>query len=239
MIAGYLGLPVSYPFLCETKTGTSLYLEDRADLATAWIIFLRREYTVDPADEIIVDCGANIGVFTLYAAARAPRAHLFAVEPFPSTFHKLQENVRRNQLGNRITCLPIALAACDGMVNMYAAAEVPSHLRQVIKPSGADTVSVPASSLSSLIQRMGTSNVDLLKIDIEGSEHPALLAAGPPAFSSVQRLSVEYHQTGDKDALFSHLKAAGFELCRDRVLGHNYGVAEFVGPLHRTSCSPR
>jgi FkbM family methyltransferase len=228
MIAGYLGLPISYPFTCETTAGTKVRIAGRMDLVTTWIIYLRHEYTVEPDDEIIIDCGANIGVFALYAASSAPRSRVFAVEPFPSTFQDLCENVKLNRLDDRVTCVSIALSASDGMVNMYAAPHVPSQARQVIRPSGSDTVSVPAMSLSSLLGRIGVDAVDMLKMDIEGSEHAALLNAEPSALARVKRISVEYHQIAPKGTLFDHLESAGFVLRYDRILGDNYGVAEFA-----------
>jgi FkbM family methyltransferase len=228
MIAGYLGMPVSYPFTCATRSGTKVRVAGRTDLVTTWIIYLRHEYTVEPDDEIILDCGANIGVFALYAASVAPRSRVFAVEPFPSTFQDLRENIKLNRLDERVTCVSIALSASDGMVNMYAAPEVPSQARQVIRPSGSDTVSVPAMSLSSLLGRIGVDEVDMLKMDIEGSEHTALLHAEPGVLARCKRISVEYHEIAPKGPLFDHMKAAGFVLRHDRVLGDNYGVAEFV-----------
>lgn len=228
MTAGYLGLPVSYPFICATRSGAKIRVANRMDLVTTWIIYLRHEYTVKPSDEIILDCGANIGVFALYAASSAPRSHIFAIEPFPSTFHELCENIKLNNLERQVTCVSIALSGSDGSVNMYAAPHVASQVRQVIRPSGADTVSVTALTLASLFARIGVGEVDLLKMDIEGSEHPALLQAKPSALARVKRLSVEYHQTAPKGTLFDHLTTAGFALDRDRVLGENYGVAEFT-----------
>jgi len=223
-----LGLPISYPFTCEMKAGTRVRIANRMDLVTTWIIYLRHEYTVQPDDELIIDCGANIGVFALYAASHAPRSHIFAVEPFPSTFQELCENIKLNQLDNRVTCVSIALSGNDGKVNMYAAPHVASQARQVIQPSGSDTVSVPALSLSSLFAQIGVNAVDILKMDIEGSEHTALVQAEPSVLARIKRITVEYHQTGSKDALFDHLEAAGFTLGHDRILGDNYGVAEFT-----------
>ena len=228
MTVGYLGLPISYPFTCETRAGAKIRVAGRTDLVTTWIIYLRHEYTVRPDDEIILDCGANIGVFALYAASTAPRSRIFAIEPFPSTFQELCENIKLNYLDHRVTCVSIALSGSDGNVNMYAAPHIASQPRQVIQPSGSDTVSVPALSLSSLLSQIGVREVDLLKMDIEGSEHPALLHAKPSILARVKRLSVEYHQTSPTGPLFDHLKAAGFLLRHDRILGHNYGVAEFT-----------
>jgi len=228
MLAGYLGPFASYPFICETRAGDRIQVADRMDLVTTWIIYLRNEYPVKPEDQVIVDCGANIGVFTIYSASIAPRSQVFAIEPFPETFQSLRENVELNSLDSRVACLPVALAATDGPVNMYAAPHVASQARQVIRPSGADTVSVPALSLSSLFGRIELPMIDLLKMDIEGSEHTVLLHADPCALARVKRIAVEYHQNCPKKPLFDHLQRSGFSLRQDRILGCDYGVAEFV-----------
>ncbi len=229
MIAGYLGLAGSYPFVCETLWGDQIRVADRSDLATVWIIYLRNEYNVRPEDRMILDCGANIGAFSVFAVSRARSARIVAIEPFPSTFERLVESVKLNHLEDRVTCIQVALAASDRNVNMYAAPQVDSQARQVIQPSGSDTVSVPALTLSSLVERIGIGEFDLLKMDIEGSEHAAVLSADALVLSRFKRVSIEYHQTGEKAPLFEHLTACGFALRRDRILGHNYGVAEFAG----------
>jgi FkbM family methyltransferase len=202
-----------------------MLLRSREDAVTAWIIWLRKEYVVRPSDRTILDCGANIGAFALYAAEISPAARIVAVEPFPETFSHLTGNIAMNS--RTIETLQVALAGHHGAVNMYAAPEVPSQARQVIEPSGDDTVSVPALTLASLLERVRLESVDLVKMDIEGSEHAALLAADPGTLRQIGRLALEYHQTGSKATLFAHLLSSGFQLSSDRILGRNYGVAEF------------
>ena len=63
---------------------------------------------------------------------------------------------------------------------------------------GSDTVSVPALTLSSFVERIGIGEFDLLKMDIEGSEHAAVLSADALVLSRFKRVSIEYHQTGEK-----------------------------------------
>lgn len=228
MLTGYLGMPIAYPFTGETRTGVRIAIMDRADLVTTWIIFLRGEYVVLPEDRVIVDCGANIGAFALYAASLSRQARVDAVEPFPATFRQLRSNVQLNHLGARVSCVAVALSASDGEVNMYAAPDVPSHARQVIQPSGSDTVSVPALTLSSLFHKLDLETVDLLKMDIEGSEHSVLMHADRTTLARVKRIALEYHQNRPKGPLFDFLQSMGFVVRRDRALGRDYGVAEFV-----------
>ncbi|HYH46396.1 MAG TPA: MupA/Atu3671 family FMN-dependent luciferase-like monooxygenase, partial [Thermoanaerobaculia bacterium] len=70
-------------------------------------IYLRHGVDL-PADACIFDVGANIGLFTLFAAARAPQARIFSFEPIPTTFQVLDTNARLYGLGARLFPLGIS-----------------------------------------------------------------------------------------------------------------------------------
>jgi natural product biosynthesis luciferase-like monooxygenase protein/FkbM family methyltransferase len=55
-------------------------------------VYLRHGVTLDDGD-CVFDVGANIGLFTLFAAASAPRARIYAFEPIPRTFAALSANL--------------------------------------------------------------------------------------------------------------------------------------------------
>jgi FkbM family methyltransferase len=228
MVAGYVGAEIAYPFTCETRTGAKIVISDRWDLETVWVIFLRREYRVEANDRMIVDCGANIGVFAIYAAMKAGQAEILAVEPFPETFEKLQTNLRLNGLEKRVKTGSYALAESDGRANMDNWSTRPSQSHQVLPEPAESMVGVATISLASLAERTGNGVVDLLKMDIEGSEHRALLSSQPSVLRKFRRISMEYHQNAPKEPLFAKLTGAGFRVRNDRILGKNYGVAEFV-----------
>ena len=65
-------------------------------------IFRERVYDVPGVDlrscRTIVDLGANVGVFALYAAANAPNATIHCFEPAAATFAALQQNMNANHL---------------------------------------------------------------------------------------------------------------------------------------------
>ena len=60
-------------------------------------IFLRESYLRHgvslPADAIVFDVGANIGMFSLFVGLKCPRASLFSFEPVPPIFDKLKKNI--------------------------------------------------------------------------------------------------------------------------------------------------
>ncbi|GIX14444.1 MAG: hypothetical protein KatS3mg118_2403 [Paracoccaceae bacterium] len=65
--------------------------------------------------DVFLDIGANIGIFSLFAAHRVGEAgHVYAFEPHLPTAVQLLHNVALNGLGARITVLSIAASGRDG-----------------------------------------------------------------------------------------------------------------------------
>ncbi len=63
-----------------------------------------------PEDACFWDIGANIGVFSLYAALRLRHGHVVAFEPAAGTYALLNRNIEANDLGHRVSAYCIALA---------------------------------------------------------------------------------------------------------------------------------
>jgi FkbM family methyltransferase len=227
LVPGYLGLAgLTYPRTFSTRTGASLRLETFHDLVTAWIIFFRREYRVDPKARFIVDAGANIGAFSLYAALHARDARVLALEPFPSTAARLRSTIETNGLASRVSMRPWALSGADGTKRMLDG-DGPSQSRGTMDDGASDGLAVEGVSLATLFEREKIERVDLLKMDIEGAEHDVLMSAPTEILQRVGTLALEYHPNASKEPLFRALRGAGFDLMHDSHDSPNSGVAEF------------
>jgi hypothetical protein len=101
-----------YAGLGGMTAGSSLRMRDGAvrqvtvweggDVSNVWAIFGADEYLVRDTDEVIVDVGANVGLFALYAAQTAPRARIYCFEPLPQNFYRLQQQVESAGSGRRV-----------------------------------------------------------------------------------------------------------------------------------------
>ncbi len=229
VIAGYLGLrALSYPREFRLRGGQALTLDSWEDLTTAWVVFFGEEYRVPHDCRTIVDAGANIGAFSLLAARDAPGARIVALEPFPSTRARLEETVRRNALEGRVACRPWALGRADAPRHMDDADGIAGHSRSLAtEGSPTQGVLVEAITLATLWEREGLDRVDLLKIDIEGSEYELIAETPSEILRRSDRIVIEYHPGGSKAALFSSLRSAGFELVRDLTRHATMGTAHF------------
>ena len=230
--ATYLGVSsLQYPLLLRLRRGEQIHLEELTDLKAFWQIFLRRVYRVRATDQVILDLGANVGIFSLYAARNAPQAKVFSFEPFPSTFRRLVATVRNHHLDGRVTCLNYAATGASG-VRLMPDAEVPSQRRALATAASVTSgTQVVGKTIESMLEENHLPHVDLVKMDIEGSEYEVLLLTPQTVLSRIDRIALEYH--GDsapysRQQLFDHLGQAGFTVTSDLCDAQGYGLAELI-----------
>jgi len=225
---GYLGLHVpSFPLVVRFRTGERLRLESSHDLVTLWIIFFRKEYRVPESCTTIVDAGANIGAFSLYAARRAPRAVIHSLEPFPSTRVRLSQTIEENGLTSRVKLYELALADVAG-ARRQMSNEGPSQSRGTTSEPIPGGVSVPTRTLEQFLDDAEIRDADFLKMDIEGAEHEVIHAASSNVLRRFREIAMEYHPNGAADALFEKLFSSGFVCKDDARVAPNSGVAHFA-----------
>jgi len=235
VVASYIGLaPLPLPYTARFRDGMRYRLDESYDLETLWQINFHALYPLRASDRVIVDAGANIGLFTCWAAARVPDATIVAVEPSPANFQRLVDHVRANGFAQRVIPLQIALdaTATVAWLSGHAAASQMMHLMSGHAPGA---LPVETWTLSDLIARIPEQHIDLLKMDIEGSEYPVLMSAGADQLARVGRISLEYHepppQSGyTKRDLLRHLAACGFASIHDR------GGKAAYGMIHASRC---
>lgn len=133
---------------------------------------------------VVLDIGAHIGLFSLWALTVNPASRITSVEASPSTFDILKRNVSQ---ANKADWTVINRAAWknDETLRFAEAKDSMSH-----KVSATGGLEVQGISLADLTKGMG--DIDLMKVDIEGAEE-AFFCADPHALSSVKRLVVELH----------------------------------------------
>jgi FkbM family methyltransferase len=130
----------------------------------------------------VVDAGANEGIFTLMAGKLVGReGTVHAFEPSPRERERLLANVAANRLSN-VTVHPEALGRAPGNAVLHVAvAEHPGHNTiggfAYSDTASAYSVEVEVTTLDQIAEANKLTRLDLLKIDVEGSETAALQGA--------------------------------------------------------------
>jgi FkbM family methyltransferase len=121
-----------------------------------------------------VDAGAHVGYFTLLMARAVGTAgHVWAFEPDPATFPFLLQNVEANGFAATVTAVDVALSETRGTAPLYASA-LDSGSSSLVRQPSPSVTTVPVTTLDAWAGSAGWPRVDLVKMDIEGSEQAAL-----------------------------------------------------------------
>ena len=162
----------------------------------------------------------------MFAARQLPKAQLVAVEPFPNTYARLAQTIERNGLNSRVRCVQSAVTNQTGEVHFDAAVDSHSYARRIVDASSDQAIRVPALTLGDLLEQAGWSEVDYLKMDIEGGEYLALGAIPESMLRRAKAIGLEYHDSSKFTALSQTITTTGFECIRLRSEGWS-GLAEF------------
>ncbi len=124
----------------------------------------------------VLDIGAYTGWYSLVAAVLNPTAVVLAFEANPEVAKSLRQNLELNHVEN-VEVLQCAVSAKDGEAQFHLGAPgLPSSSSLEDDWEGLDrTITVQTRSIDSVIESYDWPHVDLVKIDIEGSEHRAVL----------------------------------------------------------------
>jgi FkbM family methyltransferase len=168
----------------------------RAKDSGDWIsvyVELDYELPLDWSDlQSIVDVGACVGSFTVWAAKRSPHARLIAVEPNPEVMPYLVENIQTNQLASRVAVVEAAVGGVTGLAAIENANARTTEMHVVPVESGGGPA-VRMFSLEGLLQEAGLDSCDLLKLDCEGGEYDALLSAPDSVLKRIRAIVCEFH----------------------------------------------
>lgn len=122
---------------------------------------------VRPGDTVI-DVGAHVGHYTLlFADAVGPAGTVIAAEPFPPNRERLAANVASADVGDRVTVLPYALSDGSGPAQLFANPRN-SGDNHLWYTQGWLHVPIECRRLDDLLDE--SSDVDLIKIDVQGAE---------------------------------------------------------------------
>lgn len=162
-----------------------------------------------PTQGVVIDIGANIGVFALYAAHCGRANKVFAYEPNSESFQFLLKNISVNHLEN--TIIPHRLAVTGASGGMVKFPKKSSMYNAIIEgESDTDFEEVETTSLSTMLSNV--EKIDLLKLDCEGAEYDILMKSDQNVFNKISAIRMEYH-LGREAEVSAFLGQYGFIRC--------------------------
>ena len=182
-----------------------------SDFAVLDQIFVYEDYKfpIDFEPQLIIDGGAYGGYSSVFFANRFPKAKIIAIEPEASNFKLLKENTRNYKNIDLINA---------GIWNK------PAYLRikdiglghwgfMVEEVTDSEEFSFKAVTIGKILKRSGYKEIDILKLDIEGSEKEVFSNDYEDWLSKVNILIIELHdrmKPGCSEAFYSAINQYNF-----------------------------
>lgn len=180
--------------------GTNLKFDLREDYETDEIvvkeIFEENVYEVKDTHfnrgGVVVDIGANIGTFSLFAAQYADK--VFAVEPEPHNLEALKNNININNMNDKVIPVPYGISDFKGTAVIHDSGGGSS-----IKDDGSFGAEIEIMTLDNLFSLYEIDSVDVLKIDVEGSELEIILGASQDNLNKCKYITMEFDVRSGKN----------------------------------------
>jgi len=180
------------------------------DLAIFYEIFWKKVYGKVQNTGTIIDAGANTGLSALFFLQDASVSKIICIEPDPSNIQILKKNLAGEIAAQKIFIAEVALGDKDGIMYLESAVRK-YNSKVVITAAGTNATQIKVRSMDDLLNEYSIRNVDLLKMDIEGSE-VAVFSGGLNWLKVVQEIIVETHSIAAEELSDRVLQDKGFKL---------------------------
>lgn len=227
-IVNYIGFrnePKEYEF----RNGIKIKTDEGVDAATIAVIFIKKDYGKIDNNSIIIDIGANIGVFSVYATTVSKNTKVYAYEPMQKSYELFLKNITINNLEDSIVPFKFGIACNKGKRKLFLASGSPFH--SIYSSKEEKYIEIDCITLKDVFDENKIKKCDILKIDCEGAEFEILYNTPKEYFSKIKEIRLEYHnQKKEKyhiKHLIKYLENNGFNLTKFRKDSDYSGNAWF------------
>lgn len=199
--------------LVDTSLGFKLFVS-RKDAGVGMFLRLKKEF--EPlqtkiflnslkSGAVILDIGANIGYYTILASKKiGKRGKVFAFEPDPRSLQILKRNVDLNKCKN-VTIVNSAVGKKNSFATFTLDSTNPGE-SSLLKNKNGKKIKVKTTTIDSFVKKHRIKKIDILKMDIEGTEIYAL-KGGEKTFKDSKniKLFLECNRKSLSDFSFSEI----------------------------------
>jgi FkbM family methyltransferase len=155
---------------------------------------------IQPGD-IVLDCGANVGVFTKKALAQGA-SRVIAIEPAPENLLVLRKNLAAEIAAGKVTIYAKGVWNKEDTLTMYIDATNSAADSFVRRTDDSGTIQLPLTTVDRLVEELSLNRVDFIKMDVEGAERQAVAGAAGTIRRFHPRMALcVYHLPDDADVI--------------------------------------
>jgi FkbM family methyltransferase len=145
-------------------------------------------FAIKPGDTII-DIGAHIGRFAVFAATESKTGRVYAFEPQPDTYERLKENVELNSLSN-------VVLSTNAVAGEYKKIQLHTHTdsaRSSMYAPSRSSIEIECMPLADVFEKNSIQRCAFLKSDCEGAEFEIFFSLPEKYFARIDKIVLEFH----------------------------------------------
>jgi len=223
----YLGIS-NKDEIVDFKNGTKCIVRNKSDaIAFFENYFLKvnnpnKKFKIKN-DDIVIDVGAHIGYFTMYAANNANQGTVYSIEPYKESFEILKKNLKLNNITN-VKPFNAAISKVTKEITLYI--DKNNEIGNSIFRTNNTTESKKINSfnLDDFVKNNEIEKIDFLKLDCEGAEFEILLNFNKELLKKISKISAEIHEnnnTNSLDKLVDFLRKNNFKINTFKIINNS------------------
>jgi len=193
--------------IIETKKEVKILLRvnstDLMALTHVWLIeeYAKKNFDIKSSDTVI-DIGAHIGLFTLYASQNCKNGNIYSYEPVKENFNVLKENITINNLKN-VKIFNLAVSKSNSTIKLFMNNDESGHS---MFSKSSENIIVNSTSLMKIFDENNIKKCNFLKLDCEGAEYEIIKNLPLEYFQKIDKLVIEYHMADSHPEFLIELK---------------------------------
>ena len=184
--------------VAKFRNGTKCIIRDKSDAVVFLENFFLNAYDLEKGfdikeNDVIIDVGAHVGYFTIYAAQKAKNGKIISFEPSKESFQVLENNLKINNIQNVIgENLGVRSKSGDSILYIDKNHEIGDSMFSNDEDLTKENVQV--TSIPEIVKKHKIESIDLLKLDCEGAEYEIILELPSSILNTIKRIAMEVHE---------------------------------------------
>ena len=202
----YFKLTKKKHVIFETKTGLKIKIRvNSTDLMALTHVWVIQEYSNSDFDihdnDVVIDVGAHIGLFALFASQFCKQGKIFCFEPIKENYELLVENINFNKIKNIIP-FNFAVSKESDSVKIFLNDDYSGH-SMFLETN--NFVIVKSKSLLDIFSENNIQECNFLKLDCEGAEYDIINSLPSDFLNKIKKSVIEYHLADTHPKLLEQL----------------------------------
>lgn len=202
----YYGLTKKEQVILETRSGLKIKIRTNStDVMAFTHVWLIEEYSNLGFDlresDTIIDIGAHVGLFTLFASQFCKNGKIYCFEPVKENYDLLLSNVSLNNLSN-VSTFNVAVTDKTSKVKIFLNKDESGHS---MFAQSLDSIEVQSTTLKNIFDENNIPTCDFIKMDCEGAEYGIIRSLPQEYFTKIKKMIIEYHMADEKPELLKEL----------------------------------